>query len=785
MKREIRILARSGLSWLLTLSLCTSFMVAAVFAAPPDTSGYSRDKGSNTAYISKKEAAWTDAAQFTAELTLAVNGTQVQDPLDVVICYDRSGSMDMDFVNSNSGVPYDSCVCLNQDHFYLGVKDGVVPLVPSNWNDIGLAAQMRYQSYDPGTKELTVYNAEKGALVVLDAGNPVHLYSQMIKTDYYEPYAPYHFKLGPSNEYVRISKWDTTDIRKKTNAGLWDHADKNEGCIDRLMQANTAVKEFSQELVTSGDNRVALVPFSLRDSTMKDFLNSTTTKEYRNWLLDPSRSGDYFNTTTGLTVTGTTADADPFDNGTYNTVVPFRDTSSVDDIGEMLDCLFTTVNTDYIYGLSQAYNLLAGRSPAEKNARRGVVVFISDGKPYTEGTYGAPLNPYSFANQPTFIDLMVMAIKNPSTDLITDATKPPAYDFFKATSYLRHDITSSFIQNDGQANEGVYALGAEIVSVGYMVPTGEDGRLRSMASNPAGYISVNSNAQGAGSDALKNALLDANLFPGGREAVLYDKISKYSYIPDSPVITGDLRNGVTINGTKEAGQTIVWDIVSIYAYAPGSEPTIKVPLVLREEYRKVSSTTYYPTNADNPEPSLTDPSRGPDGPDTGAKLFYKNPEDTLRYDTIGTPKLPVTGSGGGGQVPPDPKPEPKPDPKPEPKPDPKPEPEPEPNPNPEPEPNPEPPRVPPVNIPNPSDPNAPDFFVLVDEDGTPLGYYQKVTLEDGTVVYVDERGTPLGSFTLPQTGDSPMPLFWGILLAGSLLSATCLLPATASRRRRP
>lgn len=78
------------------------------------------------------------------------------------------------------------------------------------------------------------------------------------------------------------------------------------------------------------------------------------------------------------------------------------------------------------------------------------------------------------------------------------------------------------------------------------------------------------------------------------------------------------------------------------------------------------------------------------------------------------------------------------------------------------------PRIPIEKVKNPNSPDSPDEFILIDEDGTPLGNYKKQRQPDGSYIYVDENGIPLGGLS-PRTGDTTPLLIWGILMGLSLL----------------
>ena len=85
------------------------------------------------------------------------------------------------------------------------------------------------------------------------------------------------------------------------------------------------------------------------------------------------------------------------------------------------------------------------------------------------------------------------------------------------------------------------------------------------------------------------------------------------------------------------------------------------------------------------------------------------------------------------------------------------------------------PTIGPNDVPDPNDPNSPDEFLLVDEDGNPLGMFTKRQQPDGMFDYFDEDGNPLGGFKAnPPTGDSnrTWPVWsWSalVLAAGGLM----------------
>ncbi|MFV0393350.1 MAG: hypothetical protein ACK5LC_02990 [Coprobacillaceae bacterium] len=590
-----------------------------------------RDKETNTAYITEKSAKWTNVEEYLAELTLKINGTESTKPLDVIIVLDRSGSMDMAFVHEmpdgnggNYGSHNASSPCLNHDHFYLQEVEEEATVIPTSIEET---------YYDSSAQRLTVYNEEQKKWVVLDTSNSTNLYYQFGngKGDAESlAYGAYHFRME-NNMYVRISEWDAEDIRSGTSEGIWNHADKDQGCYDRWMEAKKAVGAFSEQLLEMNEelgltgenaNRVALVPFSIRDKTLLHRLNNGQ-QNYRNWL----GANGYFD---GKSIT---LASDATLSGDYNAGTGW--TENISDVDESLSKAFTTHSTDYIYGLSEAYNLLDSRTENAKKNKSAVVIFLSDGTPDpAKSSLMVGNTLYAFYNPDEHIYGLTNAIKGKPTEITNGS-------FWKETTgrYQRHDVDPNKLAKDSDGNIiGAYGQDAMIVTVGYMLDSEDsENRLQNMASNTNAYISIPADAEGTTADYLTEKLLDSIHIPGGRNAVLKDEISKYYYVPEDVV----LPEGVTIEGTIEDGQTIVWNIGDVYSYSKENEPTITVPLVLREEYRDVVSTTYYPTNNDNPEPDLTTPDSGLDGEDTGARLYYTNPDNESRYDTIGTPKLPV------------------------------------------------------------------------------------------------------------------------------------------------
>jgi hypothetical protein len=624
----IKIIKKIGKLTGVCLLVCTILLTGMSSQLNADTA--LRDKNTNTAYITEKTAEWTSVEDYLAELTLKINGTEQVDSMDVVIVLDRSGSMDMNFiqeVNDGNGGTYGthnaSSPCLNQEHFYLKETTDIPSVIPSSEDDM---------YYDEAAQRLTVYNAEKKTWVVLDTSDRIHLYYQF-GLNVADPdnlaLAAYHFKHDGEN-FIRISEYDTTDTRKGSSEGIWDHADEHEGCYDRWIEAKKAVETFSDKLLAineeqglTGDdaNTIALVPFSMRDETLVHRLNNGT-KNYRDWLVQ----NNYFDDT------GVTVESDGSLSGTYDSKVGWTDNAS--DISTALSSMFTTHTTDYVYGLSEAYNMLDARSAQAKANKDAVVIVLSDGTPDpATGTFGSGGNIYAFYNTDAHIYGLADAIKADVNDIITGS-------FWSQISgtYQRHSVDPSILAKDSSNNIiGAYGQDAEIITVGYMLDSqNSKDRLSNIASN-SNYIDIPADAQGSTENYLSDKLLSSVIMPGGRNAVLRDEVSEYYYVPDDAVLPA----GVTIEGTIEDGQTIVWEIGNIYKYTKENEPSITIPLVLKEEYRDVASTTYYPTNNDNPQVDLTTPGSGPDGEDTGAKLYYTDMDGNSRYDTIGTPKLPV------------------------------------------------------------------------------------------------------------------------------------------------
>lgn len=669
---------------------------------------YNKDTGESAypAYIAEKSAVWTDQSKYLAELTLAVNGNPVLYPLDVIFVLDRSGSMDMDYIQN--GTHSSSCPCLNQEHFYLkpiGKTDQ--PDGAQSTDDIIV---------DPVTGYVVVYNAQFDSWINLNP-TPEHIYYEFAgvstsKQDgtYSSTYdmAPYHFKMV-NGEYARISEWDTADVRKVTisregtsngntdtdnskynnytytesdNGGVWDHADSGKGCYDRWTEAKNSIKSFTQTLLAqnankgAGDlkNTVAVVPFSRRDQTMDDFLNTPEMKYQKQWLNSWLAENNY-------TLPRNSG-------GVYDSIVGW--TTDANGVSSSLDRLFTTSQTDYVYGLSQAYNMLSVREYQDK--KPAVVIFLSDGRPYPadSGTtnYNFTDNPRvtslsTFGSTDTWIKLLSDAIKSDETPYVGNyyvtvngnevlryaverfwtgiegaghsaVRGGHMHDILKKNLYLPNGDTGKLADIAGAIGQN-----ARILTIAYMLnnQTYKD-RLLGMASNAYSYIEIPPSAEGSSADYIYSRLTkDMSIYPGGRDSVLRDVVSDYfivdpSYVPPSEtvIIGGVEKPVIEIETEKDSEgnivrQTIVWNIGDIYKYTKADQPTIKIPLILKEEYRDVTSITYYPTNKDNPDPGTDKPGPGPDGPDTGGKLYFVDPEGDERYDTIGTPKLPI-GEGG-------------------------------------------------------------------------------------------------------------------------------------------
>ena len=300
----------------------------------------------------------------------------------------------------------------------------------------------------------------------------------------------------------------------------------------------------------------------------------------------------------------------------------------------MLPRLFTTPQTDYQYGLSMAYNLLQSRSDEAKATKGAMVVFLSDGVPQSTATMragwsgGGPI--VSFGQT----DVRILAMSTAIT-----SNEPVEVEGAPTGTYQRHDIDPNYLKLIEGTTYEVAGMGAEMLTVDYMA---NSAILKTMANDPQNYFEVPADNVGAGKTYLTDLLLNSTLFPGGRDSVLRDKVSQYYYVPENAT----LPQGVTIEGNYEdkgEEQTIVWELGDLYDYSPDGYPSVNIPLVLKEEYRQVSQDTYYPTNADTSDKArdILNPERGIDDEDTGAKLYYTDPHNQKRYDTIGTPKLAV------------------------------------------------------------------------------------------------------------------------------------------------
>ncbi|MDL2288188.1 hypothetical protein LJC32_02270 [Oscillospiraceae bacterium OttesenSCG-928-F05] len=492
--------------------------------------------------------------------------------------------------------------------------------------------------YPLSNGNLAVYKGDSGFWTEVDPSKEIHLYHQFSSST--NKYIPYHFKKDGS-DYQLISRWDATDW---SLSGIWKHADAGLGCYDRWTEAKSAIAAFSDDLIDAHpDNTVALVPFSMRDGTTLDntmlkYMN-TGNPALRDWIIDKIPKAFHADGRTGLVSNGKGNDL----IGTaYNSTVSWtRDEAAIPD---MLSRLFTTGNTDYVYGLSMAYNLLTERPDKTKQA---VVLFLSDGVPYSmDGSTYIPnmlgnTDVAAFYNPDAHITALADAIKG-TADVTT-----PTSDFWDVISgkYQRHDVKVTHLL---PGNSGAPGLGTQLVTVGYMIDgdgSGAMDRLEKIATATESYINIPANAANSTKGRLEEKLLNASLFPGGHESVLRDTISKYYYVPDSWVSPYP---NVKILGTQDGPQVIEWTIGDIYTYPAENEPSITVPLVLREQYRTVDQTTYYPTNeytpAADPDPELYKPENGPDG---GAVLDYLDPENNDREHTITTPKLPVPPTSPG------------------------------------------------------------------------------------------------------------------------------------------
>lgn len=586
-----------------------------------------RDKNNNTAQILEKEAWWTDQEAYEANLLLKVNGSSLSGPMDVVFVLDRSGSMDMTYTdNANAtgyeGYPLFSSSCLNQEHFYLEpLHEGQEPEANADKSKV----------YENSDNTLTVYNADVDKWEVIGT-TPVHLFEQFTQST--AKYIPYHFK-KEGEKFVRISHWDAAaKVAGKTQPGVWVHGDEDEGCYDRWMLSKEAISEVTDKLLQEHpENRVALAPFSIRDSSMITHLNynSQRMKNFRDNLVLKNNEHGYFGPSTGTTI-----EVDGSIGGNYNSTVGWKDNIAENRaaIDDMLPRLFTTPQTDYQYGLSMAYNLLQSRSDEAKATKSAMVVFLSDGVPQSTATMragwsgGGPI--VSFGQTDGRILAMSAAITS---------DEPVEVEGAPTGTYQRHDIDQNYLKLIEGTTYEVAGMGAEMLTVDYMA---NSAILKTMANDPQNYFEVPADNVGAGKTYLTDLLLNSTLFPGGRDSVLRDKVSQYYYVPENAT----LPQGGTIEGNYEdkgEEQTIVWELGDLYDYSPDGYPSVNIPLVLKEEYRQVSQDTYYPTNADTSDKAkdILDPERGIDDEDTGAKLYYTDPHNQKRYDTIGTPKLAV------------------------------------------------------------------------------------------------------------------------------------------------
>ncbi len=400
------------------------------------------------------------------------------------------------------------------------------------------------------------------------------------------------------------------------------------------MLSKEAISEVTDKLFQEHpENRVALAPFSIRDSSMVTHLNynSQRMKNFRDNLVLKNNEHGYFGPSTGTTI-----EADGSIGGNYISTVGWKDNIAENRaaIDDMLPRLFTTPQTDYQYGLSMAYNLLQSRSDEAKETKGAMVVFLSDGVPQSTATMragwsgGGPI--VSFGQTDGRILAMSAAITS---------DEPVEVEGAPTGTYQRHDIDQNYLKLIEGTTYEVAGMGAEMLTVDYMA---NSAILKTMANDPQNFFEVPADNVGAGKTYLTDLLLNSTLFPGGRDSVLRDKVSQYYYVPENAT----LPQGVTIEGNYEdkgEEQTIVWELGDLYDYSPDGYPSVNILLVLKEEYRQVSQDTYYPTNADTSDKAMDilDPERGIDDEDTGAKLYYTDPHNQKRYDTIGTPKLAV------------------------------------------------------------------------------------------------------------------------------------------------
>ena len=96
-------------------------------------------------------------------------------------------------------------------------------------------------------------------------------------------------------------------------------------------------------------------------------------------------------------------------------------------------------------------------------------------------------------------------------------------------------------------------------------------------------------------------------------------------------------------------------------------------------------------------------------------------------------------------------------------------------------PEPELPRLP--EMPDPNEPGSPDEFILIGNNGTPLGHYKKELQPDGSYMYVELGNTPLGWLT-PQTSDDVVKLIIAILMSASMIGMVAFLTYQSKIRRK-
>ncbi|MDR1563940.1 MAG: VWA domain-containing protein [Oscillospiraceae bacterium] len=617
----------------------------------------------NLVYISKKSAVWADKNNAKGKIALEVEGNPYMEPIDLIAVLDKSGSMDMDFLGdlTTMGNPNSACPCLNEEHFYLNeklVSDDAVEVLfakgaagtPPSLNETDGTITVYTADgnpppspttdtlfYDASSQSLVVFNpgfnctktGNAGTIpiystvlepvndkwVVLDASNPIHLWEAFSLDS-----SPYHFKKDSKGNFKRISEFKIAQSGVDTDTSWiyvwlgtlpwWDHADTDEGCTDRFIEAKKSLSSLFSTVVAANEiNTVALVPFSTRDYGA-----------LYNW-------GGYDVDTTRTFVSWT------------------RDTNALDS---KLQSLVTTGNTDYMYGLSVAYNLLYERPQADKDKKKALVVFVSDGIPYpgTTTDYARPLNDahtgnwayndkpsafYQSANYGTAptgypnIEQLSEAIKTPEGQKYSDYT-----GFWTAISglYQRHDITPKYIEN------GVMGMGAELVTVSLMNGNANAiALLERMATDSDNFYDVPSSK---GSIAALNEAFGKALAAGagGTDTVLTDKISKYFTIDPNWEIPDD----VSISAAADGQEIVSWFIGTIGRYK-GERVSLEIPIILKEEYRKIEGIHKYPTNDDSPE--------------YGAKISYISGDDGKEKNgSIITPYLSweyATDSGGSSE----------------------------------------------------------------------------------------------------------------------------------------